>query len=309
MRKLAGFILLLCLVPLAACSRDHGGAKVVARVNGEVITQEQYDFAFQAKKKELEARHPVKASKLLDQALARQTISDLILRTLILQSAKKEGIRIKGQEVAAKLEQIKASFKDQRAFQEALKRAGISQDSLWREIEEGLIIDKHRQWLLRSIQVSEKEAKLFYDQNSAQFQMPEEYKVGFVLAKAEKEAQELFSKLKKGEVKFDQLAKTHPVPFPQRIGGAGWVEPSFLPRAFTEAIKNAEPGTIAGPVKGKAGFYLLRVEEKKSTGIEPFELAKKKIIHALAEKKKQAAMNDWLVKQKKKARIKIYKEE
>lgn len=306
MKNFTGFILLFCLITLAACSQDHGGSKVVAKVNGEEITQEQYNFAFQAKKRELESRHPVKASKLFHQTLARQTINDLVMRTLILQAANKEGIKITKQEVSVKLEQVKASFKDKNAFQEALKRAGISQDVLWREIEEGLTIEKHRQRLLKNVRVSEKEARVYYNQNSAQFKLPEEYKVSFILAKAEKEAQELSAKLKKGQVKFDQLVKTHPVPFPQGGSEAGWVEPSFLPRSFTEAIKNTRPGTIAGPVKGKAGFYLLRVEEIRSSGIEPFELAQKKIIHVLTEKKKQAAMNDWLVKQKKNARIEIY---
>lgn len=308
MKKLAGSSL-LCLMTLTTCSRGDNAkpqGQAVARVNGEEITREQYNFALQAKKNELEARHPVAASKLLQHTLAQQTVTDLIMRTLILQAANKERIKIDKQEISARLKQIKASFKDERTFQEALKKAGISLDYLGREIEEGLIIQKHKEQLLKNIRVSEKEAKVFYGQNLDQFKLPEEYRVSFVWAKTEEEAQELFSRLKKGQVKFDLLLKTHPASFPQGMGETGWVEPSFLPQEFAGAIKSTEPGTITKPVKGKAGFYLIRVEEKKSAGREPFELAKKKIIHSLTEKKKQAAINNWLVEQEKKTRIEIY---
>ena len=115
----------------------------------------------------------------------------LINRTLLLQQSQSEGIDIKDSPVAKALDEFKAAFKDEKAYQNALTEMGFSEEMLKAQIKNGLtiktLIDKE---VLQKISVSDQQVRAFYDDNPNLFRKPEQVKASHILVQVPENAGE-----------------------------------------------------------------------------------------------------------------------
>jgi len=126
--------------------------------------------------------------------------------------------------------------------------------------------------------------------------------------KARKEADALLSALKTGEPMSTESEKYHLKPTTtgffkrdESIPQIGF-EPGFSGTAFKLTRENRLPETI---LKGKNGYYVIQLKERKAPAMEGFEAEKEKIKTSLLQQKKMRTFNAYLSKLKEKSEISI----
>ncbi len=111
---------------------------------------------------------------------------------------------------------------------------------------------------------------------------------------AEREAKAVLARLEGGE-SFDKLAKelSDDEGSAQKGGDLGQFERGQMVKPFEDAAFAAKIGTIAGPVRSRFGYHLIKVFEHVPEKIRPFEEVKAEIESTLArEQAEMKAAND-----------------
>lgn len=146
-----------------------GGGEAVALVNDQKISRAAYDARYAQLVAIVTAQGQSATTTETQTAIKNQTLENLITETLLLQTADKEGIKAKAEEVDAVFTQNKSQFPDETAFEKALADQGYTNNTFKTFLTRDNII---RQYLTAHIDVSlaqatEKEIKTLYDQAAA----------------------------------------------------------------------------------------------------------------------------------------------
>ncbi|MEI6181994.1 MAG: peptidyl-prolyl cis-trans isomerase [Polynucleobacter sp.] len=113
-----------------------------------------------------------------------------------------------------------------------------------------------------------------------------EYKVSDIAIATEADAQAALSRIKKGEP-FDKVAKSVSLAPNKVQGGAvGWVQTGQLAPQISAVLLNLAKGQVSqAPIQMQQGWYLLKLEDKRSSKPPSFEQAKPAIRNGLAQRK------------------------
>ena len=254
-------ILALSVATLVGCNAKPGteGAKeskstgqVLAEVNGSVITTDDF-------KKELENLPPY--LKPMTESLdgKKEMLETMVIREIILQQAKKEGLDT-SKAVADKLEE--------------LKKRVIVDAFLKKKVEE-------------QASISDADLKKFYDEHKDKFKNGAEIRASHILVKDEKAAKEILGQLK-GGASFEELAKKNSVDAAAAKGGdLGWFAKGSMIPAFEQAAFSLKDGETSGIVKTQYGFHIIKLTGKREAGTRPFEEVKDRIKAAMEPEKQQ----------------------
>jgi peptidyl-prolyl cis-trans isomerase C len=113
-----------------------------------------------------------------------------------------------------------------------------------------------------------------------------EYKVSDIAVASEADAQAVLSRIKKGEP-FDKVAKSVSLA-PNRVqgGAVGWVQAGQLPPQISAVLVNLSKGQVSqAPIQVQQGWYLVKLEDKRSSKPPTFDQAKAAIRNGLAQRK------------------------
>lgn len=167
------------------------------------------------------------------------------------------------------------------------------------------------------IAVPEPEMQKYYEQHKTDFVRKDqvflsqivistEGKTPAQVAQAEKKAQDLAARARKGE-KFSDLARANSDdPETAREGGQlpptqkGIMRPEIEAKVFT-----ASKGTVLDPFKIPTGYVILRVDDRFEAGQESFDEAKDEIQSILARPKMEPKVREYLTKLRKEAFLEI----
>ncbi len=253
--------LVISLTALAACSPKTAGdgekkgkptGQVLAEVNGSVITTDDF-------KRELDNLPPYLKPMAGTLEGKKEMLETMVIRELILQQAKKDGID-KSQLVADKLED--------------LKKRVIVEAFLKKKVEE-------------QANVTDAELQKFYDQNKEKFKSGDEVRASHILVKSEKEAQDVLSQLKAG-AKFEDLAKKYSIDSAAAKGGdLGWFSKGAMLPEFEKVAFSLKEGDVSGIVKTKFGYHIIKLTGKRPAGLRSFADVKDQIKAALMPTKQQ----------------------
>lgn len=112
-----------------------------------------------------------------------------------------------------------------------------------------------------------------------------EYKISDIAVATEADAQAALNRIKKGEA-FDKVARSISLaPNKAQGGAAGWVQPGQLPQQLSAAITNLNKGQVSAPIQLQQGWYLVKLEDKRSSKPPTFEQAEKAVRAGLMQKK------------------------
>jgi peptidyl-prolyl cis-trans isomerase C len=190
-------------------------------------------------------------------------------------------------------------------YQEALKQkldqqkaVQIALDNQRREVISQALVGQ----ILRKDPVTEKEAKAFYDKQSAAGGA--EYKAQHILTKDEKSAKQAIERLNSGEDFAKVAQKFSTDPSASRGGELGWLNPGAMPPAFGDALKKTPAGQYTKtPVQTKYGWHIIKVEATRPVTMPSFGQVKGRLMQLLAEQK----VSEYVSKLQKQADIKITK--
>lgn len=263
-------IVALCAAAFTGCkqkapeAKDNG--KVLAEVNGTKITIGEFN-------REVENLPPQYKPFAASPDGQRQLIDTMVVRQLMLDQAKKDGID-KSKEVSEKVEDVK-------------KR---------------IVIDEY---LKKKAVIDEAELKQFYEQSKEKMKTGPQVKASHILVKSEKEAQDVLAQLK-GGADFAALAKKFSVDPSAATGGdLGWFEKTTMVPQFADAAFALKEGQTSGVVKSNFGYHIIKVTGKRPAGYRPYEEVREQIRAFLLPNKQQEIFQKLKDDLKKNAKITI----
>ncbi|MBI5676055.1 MAG: peptidylprolyl isomerase [Nitrospirae bacterium] len=253
------------------CAQQKGSStgSVIAKVNNTSITKEEFLKESQLVPDWAKQNFSTKDGK-------ERFLEELIKKELIYQDAKNKGLD-KDKEILSQVEE----FKKMTLLSFVLKK----------EIEE-------------KVQVSDEEAKNYYDKNQDKFKKGEEISASHILVDTEKEAKDILARLKKGEA-FAKLAMALSKDKGSAVKGGdlGFFTRGRMLPEFEEAAFSLKPGEISAPLKTQFGYHIIKVTERKEGAMVPFEEAKETVKRQLLSEKQKSAFDAYIDALKKKSKI------
>jgi peptidyl-prolyl cis-trans isomerase C len=277
----------------------------VATVDGENISKAQLDEAFD---KAVQMTGVKAADLTSEQKLEgyRQILDELITEKLVTKAA--AGITVPQADVDAQIAKIKAQFPSEEDFSKQLTQVGQTPEQLTETIRRML---QQQRWLEGQIagktEVTDEEAKKFYEENKAEFQQPETVKASHILFRVNKDdseevvnqklkqAQSAEARAKKGE-DFTALAKElSEEPGAKESGGdLGFFPKDRMVPEFAEVAFAEKVGDISDPVRTQFGWHVIKVTDKKAAGTLPYDEVKTQLMTYLKARKQEEAAQDLL---------------
>ena len=303
------------------------GEKVAVTVNGVKITEKdilELIGSQLAKIDQQAGKLPPLVAEQYKKQLREQAIEQLIRRELLDEKIKDANIVVTEEEVMNQLNEIasdqKMSLED---FKSRMEQLGQSFEQIKEEVRKSLARNKfmEAQWAGK-INVTEEEAKKYYNENQKQFNVPEQIRVSHILlhygpylqkhpnadpnevkAKVKAKAQELLQQIKDG-ADFAELAKANSdCPSAPKGGDLGYISKGDTTPEFEKAAFELKVGQVSDVVETEYGCHIIKVTDHKDARVIPFEQAKEEIIKQLTEEKQTQFAQKYIDSLKTQAKI------
>ncbi len=284
----------------------------IAKVNGESITKGELERASMILIPKTYFHASVTGDK--KKKVEKKALDELIEKKLLLQQARKMGLKVTREEIETQAKVIAKSFKNKKSFQAALLRASFDIKSFEKAIEEDILMKKFYKKEIKAT-LTEKELKEYYDKNLFKFKEPEKIKVRMIYIKddptdpkgkenAKKKAEEAYTKINSGEKFADVAAKYSDAMSRIKGGDVGFTHRGRLDPIIDDVAFALKKGEVSKIVEDDKGFYIAFVEDKKPPRQISFESTKDKLKKSLVAKTENKRKKSWLDKLKKNAVIK-----
>lgn len=199
------------------------------------------------------------------EVMLEQVQERLIIEELQLQMGVQAGVRVGDGELNQAFEEIANNNNlSLEAFIESLEEQGASYEDLRTQVRKEMIIQRvQRGRVGRQVNITEQELEGFLATEGSVKELSPELFVRQILVVTEKQAKEILLKIESGE-DFAALAKEFSTNTNAKSGGEmGWRNLADFPSLFAEALKHQKKGFISEPLKSSAGFYILKLEDKR----------------------------------------------
>jgi peptidyl-prolyl cis-trans isomerase C len=290
--------------------------EVVATVNGQDITRAQLEEIFNAAVQS-SGMNVAELSAAQQLGGYTQLLNDLIDRQLLLGAASKE--EVSNEEVEEEIKKFKSQFPDEAIFDAQMKQAGMTAEKLQSDVREEL---KIRGWMdsqIKAPEVTDADAKSFYESNLKEFEQPETVKASHILfmvdpeapadvAKQKEEAaKKAADRAKKGE-DFTALAKElSEEPGASDSGGdLGFFPKDRMVPEFASAAFAQNLNEIGEPVKTQFGWHVIKVTDKKAAGTVPFDEVDEQITSYLKTMRQREAVQKVMKDLKDSAKVETF---
>lgn len=257
---------------------------IVAMVNGQKITkQELYN--------------------LLIDTYGDDALDVLIRRTLILQSAEKEGIKVADTEVEQKLKVLMNNeidgllrtyrIKDKADLEKELARAGTSLAKL----EEKMAVRMKRQaeielmaerLMEKTITITDEDLQKAFEQ-----QYGEKIEASQIVFRTRREAEDTLKKLQAG-ADFATLAKNESV---DRISAArgGKMQPFSPKDAMGAEVAHLKVGELSDIIKTDYGYHIMKITDRKPPSNKSFKSVKGELEKIVRNQQYRERIGPWLI--------------
>jgi len=286
------------------------GADAIATVEGEKVPYAEYQQAFRLQYQQYQQALGDKFDeKILERVNVKgQIVESLISRHLILREARRLGLLIAPDELAAEITGMPA-FNDQKGFSRerylrALESARVSPEKFEDGLRQDLMLRRLEQWVKGSVNL-----------------LPDEAWESFRLSRGSVKVEYLLFSDPKGEqATIQRLAGLVNARKPwEEIVKASGLKPlstGFFTSAeevkrvpdqdtFKEAALALDKGGISSVIQGTKASYLLRVIDQKDPDAAAYEREKTVFNRSLLNRKRDQVFADWLRQVRGRAKVKI----
>ena len=320
--------LLVCLavstVLFTGCSFTQKNEGII-KVNGQVITQKQFD-------KELDmaldnsmfksfggSKNFVKSEENpMYNVFKEKVVNELIIRELLNEEIKKRNITASKDEIQEELKGVIDKVGSKEELNAILKQRGVSNKQLMKDLETQVKMKKLVD-SIEKVEVSDAEAKKFYDTNPDKFTHGEQVRASHILiatdlvgiirdiktknpdistnnlnAEVEKrmaaqkaKAEAILAEVQANPDNFAKIAtqKSDDKGSAQRGGELGFFTKEVMVPEFSKAAFAMKPNTISGLVKTDYGYHIIKVTDRMEAGKTPFVKVKDEIKFYLESQK------------------------
>lgn len=314
-------------------------AQTIIKVNGQNITQGQFDESFDKSAQggmmaQLGINVKDGKNNFLYYLIKDKVVNELIVKELLNQEMDKRGIKVSNEDVDNALKEIVDKVGSKEQLNELLKQNGISASQFRKDLAEEVKMKKLAKELGDS-SVSEADAKKYYNENIKQFKYPEKVRASHILisvnpqeieeiitsdkenagiskeeikkkvdaevATKKAKAEKLLSEVKQDPTQFSKLAKENSDDTTTAVKGGdlGFFAAQEMVPEFSNVAFAMKPNTISNLVKSAYGYHIIMVTDRMAAGQQPFEKVKNDI-KGFMENQKQLESIDKLVESLKK---------
>lgn len=311
-RLLSVPVLLALVASLAACGGGSQSvpANAIAVVNGTPVTLATFNEYFQQHVAAAKATTGTAPSPGTPQytTLRQQTVAQVVEIAEVKQQMAKEGVTVTHADVTKFLANlVKTNYNgSEKAFQAALKKAGLTQKAAEDQVFVNLMATKLHDAVTKSATVSESDEKAYYQSNIAQYAVAAAVtrNIAHILVKTKAEALSIEKKLAKG-ASFAALAKKYSTDTGSAANGgqlcmaksgqSGSCSQMVAP--FAKAAWALKTGQISQPVHSQFGWHVIKAvgpvkHVKAST--QTFNQVKATIQQTLLQQKQATLWQQWL---------------
>ncbi|CEJ08959.1 PpiC-type peptidyl-prolyl cis-trans isomerase [Acididesulfobacillus acetoxydans] len=291
---------LVVLLATAGCSLT--GGKWVARVNGQAISQSDFDqrvAASEALYKTQGMDFTSAQGKQAEAQLKNNILQRMVEGDVISQEVRKLGLSTNDSQVKQQEAGLKQNFGTEAKFQDALKQQGMTEQEL-------LDFLALYQKVSTGVKVSASDVQNYFNAHKSQYGHPEEVEARHILVKTKAEAEQIIAELNKG-ANFAQLAKEKSTdPGSKDKGGElGFFTQNQMDPAFAKAAFSQKVGTWSQtPVKSSYGYHIILVEAHKPAVTPDFNAVKAQVEQDALTSAKDAKFQSYMDALMKKATIK-----
>jgi peptidyl-prolyl cis-trans isomerase SurA len=258
----------------AAANPRQAVDKIVAVVNDDVITRTELDNRLHSIKDQLKNQNSPLPP---DPVLEKQVLDRMILASLQLQLADRNGIRVDDDTLNHTIERIAADNKlSLPEFRSVLEKEGYDFATFREDIRREILISRVQQRQVSDrIMVSEQEIDNYLANQRAQGNTGAEYHLAHILIAvpdassaeriqaARKRAEDVLAKLRAG-ANFQETAIA--VSDGQQAlqgGDLGWRKAGELPTLFVDPVLRMKAGDISDIIRSPSGFHIIKLLEQR----------------------------------------------
>lgn len=258
---------------LDADLRQETGEVVLAYVNDEPLLQSDFEKYLQFTQGEL-SEDPSKPP-------LNQLFRDYLLRRLILEEARAEGLAVSSEEINEFLEN-------------RMLDPGSIGDEVLQQAKELLLIQRYlNRRISPLVEVTLRELQTYYELHHDQFKAEDQAHVLEILTDDLETAEKLRSELLETDIReFRGFAQLYSQGVTANRGGdLGIFERGDLPEEFEKVIFSLKPGEISEPFRSDYGYHLFLVEESVPRHDQKFHEVKDEIFEELVTRKERRELN------------------
>jgi peptidyl-prolyl cis-trans isomerase SurA len=285
--------------------------EIAAKVNGDIITRGE--LARKRAEMEAEAKRQGLTGVRLQQALddySTRALSDEIDTLLLVQKAKDLNISVDA-DITRRLAEIQVQQKisDPDKFQAFIREnTGMSFEDFKLQMKNQELTRRViGQEVARQVSVPEGEAQKYYEDHKSEYMRKEaqvflsqivistEGKTPAQVAVAEKKAQDVAARAKKGE-KFSDLARDNSddVETAKNGGQVGAMPKGLMDKPIEDLVFAAKKGFVSEAIRRPNSFLILKVDERFEAGQAPFDEVKAEIQDRLTQIKMEPKVRVFL---------------
>lgn len=248
--KLSALIALFAAASLYSLAAHAAPGTVVAKVNGQDITEAEIEFA--------DAEIGSELAGVPDDRRRRLLVEYLIEAHLMAEAAEKSGLA-KGEDFEARVKYYRLRAVRDAYFEKQVRDA-----------------------------VPDSEAKALYDERVKNLPNQQEVRARHILVETEDEAKNIRKELESGG-DFAELAQKYSKDRGGQDGGdLGYFTRGQMVKPFEDAAFSLATGVLSEPVKSDFGWHIIKVEDKRDREPPAFEQVKDQIASSLIQSKLQA---------------------
>lgn len=308
MKSVTRLLAAVMALALVAIALTGCGPQNVATVNGQGIPLSELKAQFDNVKTQYPQMFSGADAKTRQKEFATRLLDNLIDQKLVAQWASENGVKIDEAAVTKQMAQLKSQFKDDKAYQEALKKFGTSEDKLKEQIRQQLLLQAVTAKLAKSQKVTDAEVKAYYDKNKAQFSQTAGKRVSHILvASKDKALAESILKQVDSGADFAALAKKYSIDqgSASKGGDLGWPTTPYVPEFQAAVEKLTKKGQISGLVKSTYGYHIIKLEETRPAKQKTLAEVKSQIVQILQQQKQADAYQKFVAGLRKKFKDQI----
>ena len=271
-------------------------------VNGTGITKSEYDRNMRNAKQSYKDNGREFPKKKSDEytTLQDQLVDYLIQQQLVRDQAKRFDLKASDKEIDAGVKELKqqVSQGDEKKFKSEMKRVGYTIDLVKQDVEFDVLSEKLYKHVVKNIQVSDADAKEYYDAHKDEFETKKSRDVAHILVKTKAEADAVYAQVNgKSEAVFTKVAKAKTTDDASKDAGGlmkgvqiGQTVPEFEKMTF--ALKT---GQTSKPVKTTYGWHVLQARSDiKPASTQKFSEVKDQIKEQLNGQQEGDRYQEWI---------------
>ena len=272
--SIAPFVSLASIMPVAAHAEPIPLDRVAVVVNDSIIMNSEVDQRIRDIKLQLTSRN---AAMPADDVLRGQVQEQLILESIQLQLAEKQGLRVSDQELNQTMERIASQNNLSLAdFRKALLNEGRDYQQVRDQVRREMLISRVQQNNVnRRVSVTDQEVQNYLNSDLAKQQDSTEFLLNNILISvpspaspqqiqdAKARAEQIQAELANGANFLDIAVRASDAPNALNGGDLGWRKATELPSSVFSAVAGLKVGEVSEIVRTPSGFNLLFLRDRR----------------------------------------------